>query len=55
MSSNVKADNQYFGKYRECCVVAYLNNSEIEYNENYIFTEEEKKSLSKEAKLIANF
>ena len=55
MPSNVKADNQYFGKYRECCVVAYLNNSEIEYNENYIFTEEEKINLSKEAKLIADF
>ena len=48
MPSNVKADNQYFGKYRECCVVAYLNNSEIEYNENYIFTEEEKINLEKQ-------
>lgn len=55
MVSNSRAENQYYGKYRECCVVAHLNHNEVEYNENFIFTPEEKKKLSNEAKLIANF
>ena len=55
MPSNSRAENQYYGKYRECCVVAYLNSSDVEYHENYTFTEEEKKTLFNEAKLIADF
>jgi hypothetical protein len=55
MPTNTKATNQYYGKYRECCVVAQLNKTEIDYNENYDFTEEEKVLLYNQSKLIANF
>ena len=55
MPSNTRAENQYYGKYRECCVVARLNHAEVEYHENYIFTAEEQKILFDEAKLIADF
>lgn len=55
MPSNSRAENQYYGKYRECCVVAHLNHSEIEYHENYVFTTEEQNTLSDEAKLIADY
>lgn len=55
MPSNSRAENQYYGKYRECCVVAHLNHSEVEYHENYVFTTEEQTRLSNEAKLIADF
>lgn len=55
MPSNARAENQYYGKYCECCVVAHLNNSAIEYNEDYTFTPEEQIDLFNEAKLIANF
>lgn len=55
MPSNSRAENQFFGKYRECCVVAHLNNSEVEYHENYNFTTEEQQRLSNEAKLVADF
>ena len=55
MPSNSRAENQFFGKYRECCVVAHLNHSEVEYHENYNFTLEEKQRLSDEAKLVADF
>lgn len=55
MPSNTRAENQYYGKFRECCVVAHLNHSEIDYHENFIFTNEEQIRLSNEAKLIADF
>lgn len=55
MPSNSRAENQYYGKYRECCVVAHLNNTEVEYHENFVFTTEEQTLLSSEAKLIADF
>lgn len=55
MPSNCRAENQYYGKYRECCVVAHLNNSNVEYHEDFTFTEEEQASLFNEAKLIADF
>ena len=55
MPSNKRADNQYYGKYRECCVVACLNKTEVEFNENYNFTEEEKQELYSQAKLIADY
>ena len=55
MPSNSRAENQYYGKYRECCIVAHLNNTDIDYHENYIFTEEEQKTLFNEAKLVADF
>lgn len=55
MPSNSRAENQYYGKYRECSVVAHLNSSEIEYHENFTFTTEEQNRLSKEAKLVADF
>lgn len=55
MPSNKKADNQYYGKFRECCVVAHLNNADIDYHENFEFTEEETKQLYDEAKLIADY
>jgi hypothetical protein len=55
MPSNSRAENQYYGKYRECCVVAHMNHTEVEYHENYVFTTEEQKVLFDEAKLIADF
>ena len=55
MPSNSRAENQYYGKYRECCVVAHLNNTEVEYHENYDFTTEEQNQLFSEAKIIADF
>ena len=55
MPSNTRAENQYYGKYRECCVVAHLNRTEVEYYEDYTFTAEEQKMLFNEAKLIADF
>ena len=38
MPSNSRAENQYYGKYRECAVVACLNNSEVEYYEDFSYT-----------------
>ena len=35
-----------FNKFFETAVVAQLNNSEIEYNENYEFTDDEKTIMS---------
>lgn len=55
MVSNEKANNQYYGKYRECCVVAHLNNEEVQYHENFFFTEEERKELYYQGKIIADF
>lgn len=55
MPSNTRAENQYYGKYRECCVVAHLNHSKVEWNENYTFTPEEQTYLFDQAKLIADF
>ena len=55
MPSNTKDNNQYYGKYRECCVVAHLNGSEVKYNEDYEFTAEEKTQLFNEAKLISDY
>lgn len=55
MTSNSRDKNQYFGKYRECCVVAHLNKTPVEYHENYNFTEKEKETLFNESKLIADF
>lgn len=55
MPSNSRAENQYYGKYRECSVVAHLNKTEIEYHENFVFTAEEQMRLTKEAKLVADF
>lgn len=55
MPSNSRAENQYYGKYRECAVVACLNNSEVEYYEDFSFSEEEKKKFMKETKIIANY
>lgn len=55
MPSNSRAENQYYGKYRECCVVAHMNNSEVEYHEDFVFTTEEQTRLFNEAKLIADF
>ena len=55
MPSNTRAENQYYGKYRECCVVAHLNHAEVEYHEDYVFTTEEQEILFNEAKLIADF
>lgn len=55
MPSNSRAENQYYGKYRECCVVAHMNHAEVEYHENYTFTPEDQKTLFDQAKLIADF
>lgn len=55
MPSNSRAENQYYGKFRECCVVAHLNHTDIDYHENHVFTTEEQSVLFNEAKLIANF
>lgn len=55
MASNSRAENQYYGKYCECAVVAHLNNSPVEYNENHTFSQEEEAELFNQAKLIADY
>ena len=52
--SNNKAENQYYGKFLECCVVAAMNNNEeVEYKEDHIFTEDEQSEfLKKQNKLL---
>lgn len=55
MPSNSRKDNQYYGKYCECAVVACLNNAPIEYREKFIFSNEEQKELFNDAKLIADY
>lgn len=55
MASNIKKNNQYYGKYRECCVVACLNDSPVEYFEKYIFSQEEKDDLYQDGKIIADY
>ena len=55
MISNIKSDNQYYGKYRECCVIAALNGSNVNYNEDYSFTDEEKEQMMEEGKKIASY
>ena len=34
MPRNSRADNQYYGKFFECCVVSEINNTDIEYKED---------------------
>ena len=54
--SNNKAENQYYGKFLECCVVAAMNNNEeVEYKEDHIFTEDEQSEFFEEAEQIANY
>ena len=54
--SNSKAKNQYYGKFLECCIVAAMNNSEeVEYEEDYIFSEDEQSEFFEEAEQIANY
>lgn len=55
MASNCRADNQYYGKYRECCVVAHLNNTPVEYNEDYVFSDKEKIDMYEETRIIADY
>ena len=55
MPSNNKATNQYYGKFFETAVVAQLNNSEVEYEENYELNEEEKAIMLKQAQQVANY
>ena len=62
MPSNVKADNQYFGKYLEKATVEHINNSGIivdptKYEDlvGYIFSDEEIITLNKEAEKIAEY
>lgn len=51
-----KANNQYYGKYTECCVVANLNGEDVVYNENYDeFTEKEKINMFNDGKIIAEY
>ena len=53
--SNGKAENQYYGKFLECCTTAAMNNSEeVEYEEDYIFTEDEQSEFFEEAEQLAN-
>lgn len=52
---NDRKDNQYYGKYRECCVVAILNGTAVDFKEDYDFSPEEKQRLFSEAKIIADF
>lgn len=55
MPRNSRSNNQYYGKYFECCIVSALNKEEIEYKENYSFTKEEKENIFKEAQKVAHF
>ena len=55
MSSNSRAENQYYGKYRECCVIAHLNHAEVEYLENYDIPEKERKDIFEKSKIVSNF
>lgn len=51
-----KANNQYYGKYTECCVVANLNGEDVVYNENYDkFTEKEKINMFNDGRIIAEY
>jgi hypothetical protein len=55
MSKNERATNQYYGKFFETAVVAQLNNSEVEYNENYEFSPEEITKMLGQAKKVADY
>lgn len=62
MPSNIKADNQYFGKYLERAVVEHINNSGVIINPSqyddlngYSFSDEEITYLNKEAEKIATY
>lgn len=55
-TSNVKADNQYYGKFFEQCIEAAVNGiNEIPIPwKNYLFTDKEKNEMMADAKLVAN-
>jgi hypothetical protein len=62
MPSNIKADNQYFGKYLERAVVEHINNTGIVIDPNqyydlsgYCFSDQEITDLNKEAEKIAAY
>lgn len=55
MASNTRAENQYYGKFRECCVVAQLNHAPIEYNENYEIPADQRLTIFNQAKIVADF
>ena len=55
MASNSRAENQYYGKYRECCVIAHLHHAEVEYLENYDIPEKEREDIFEKSKIVSNF
>lgn len=55
MPSNVKADNQYYGKLFESAIVAQINKEDLIYKENYEFSEEDLKQIMEEAKIVADY
>lgn len=54
-TSNDKSLNQYYGKYFECCIVAHLNNENVNYNEDYEIPKENKDLMFKEAENVAKY
>ena len=56
MPSNSRADNQYYGKFFEQCVVAQINHEATPIPwKNYPFTEQEKIDMMSQAKIVADF
>ena len=53
MPRGTRSENQYIGKYYECCVTAVLNKSEIDYKENYELSESIKEEIYNNAKITA--
>lgn len=55
--ARTKANNQYYGKYFECCVVNQINNENVDlYKETFNdFTDEERKEILEDAKKLANY
>ncbi len=61
-TSNIKSDNQYYGKYFEIATVTKINNEKENPNpknyddiKDYDFTENEIEQLNKDAQILANY
>ena len=55
MPRNTRNVNQYYGKYFECCVNSILNNTPIDFKEDYAFSEKEKEIFYAHAKIVADY
>jgi hypothetical protein len=53
--SRERSENQFYGKFFECCTVAALNKEEVQYKENFTFSQKEQDEIFKDACMLASY